>query len=257
MLVRICPYLSVFVRLCEKKFIFLDFSWFQAPEIRQNPCKTAEKWLSLQCSKQLCKSEDVKLLRLWRCRYSSSCVESHALSMSTLASYSQISITSYHLSHPPLASKINDHQNLSKIAPCTPIFTKFEPRIGKSTTPQMDNWRPKTMRRTPKSGIFRPSARPFFHQKRGRIALWIHWRTLQLIDFQYSKQFKGVKGVKVSKCQTHFGREKSPIIIFKIYIYFKSSKRHIWWCTLTLWHFDTLTPCSIVAYAFPQKHRIW
>ena len=43
----------------------------------------------------------------------------------------------------------------------TPVFTKFEPRIGKSTSPQMDNWRPKTMRRTPKSGIFRPSARPF------------------------------------------------------------------------------------------------
>ena len=179
------PYLSVFVRLCEKKFIFLDFSCFQAPEIRQNPCKTAEKWLSLQCSKQLCKSEDVKLLRLWRCRYSSSCVESHALSMSTLASYAQISITSYHLSHPPLASKINDHQNLSKIAPCTPIFTKFEPRIGKSTTPQMDKWRPKTMRRAPKSRLFRPSARPFFHQKRGRIALWIHWRTLQLIEYHY------------------------------------------------------------------------
>ena len=131
------------------------------------------------------KSEDVKLLRLWRCRYSSSCVESHALSMSTLASYSQISITSYHLSQPNLASKINDHQKLQKIAPCTPIFTKFEPRIGKSETPKMDKWRPKTMRRTPKSGIFRPSARPFFHQKRGWTALWIHWRTLQLIDIQY------------------------------------------------------------------------
>ena len=153
----------------------------------------------------------MKPLHSWRCRYSSSCVESHALSMSTLASCAQISITSYHLSHLILALRLNDHQILSKIASCTPVFTKFEPRIGKSTTPQMDNWRPKTMRRTPKSGIFRPSARPFFHQKRGRIALWIHWRTLQLIDFQYSKQFKGVKGVKVSKCQTHFGREKSPI----------------------------------------------
>ena len=209
------PYLSVFVRLCEKNLFFLIFSCFQAPEIRQNPCKTAEKWLSLQCSKQLCKSVDVKLLRLWRCGYSRSCADSHALSMSTLASYAQISITSYHLSQPNLASKFNDHQILSKIAPCTPIFTKFEPRIGKSTTPQMDNWRPKTMRRAPESGIFRPSARPFFHQKRGWIALWIHWRTLQLIDIQYSKQSNGVKGVKVSKCQSvklNVGRENgSPV----------------------------------------------
>ena len=86
---------------------------------------------------------------------------------------------------PTFCSNQNDHQNLSKIAPCTPIFTKFEPRIGKSTTPQMDNWRPKTMRRAPKSGVFRPSARPFFHQKGGRIALWIHWRTLQLIEYHY------------------------------------------------------------------------
>ena len=70
-----------------------------------------------------------------------------------------------------LAQNTNDHQNLSKIAPCTPIFTKFEPRIGKSETPKMDKWRPKTMRKAPRSGIFRPSARPFFHQKRGRIAL--------------------------------------------------------------------------------------
>ena len=193
----------------------------------------------------------MKLLRLWRCRYSSSCVESHALSMSTLASYSQISITSYHLSHPPLASKINDHQNLSKIASCTPVFTKFEPRIGKSTSPQMDNWRPKTMRRTPKSRLFRPSAWPFFHQKRGRIALWIHWRTLQLIDIQYSKQSNGVKGVKVSKCQTHFGRQKFPLInnIFKIY-YLLEHKMTLprKFDTLTLWHFDTLTPCSICSW---------
>ena len=72
---------------------------------------------------------------------------------------------------PTFAFQMNDHQNLSKIASCTPVFTKFEPIIGKSTTPQMDKWRPKTMRRTPKSGIFRPSARPFFHQKRGRTAL--------------------------------------------------------------------------------------
>ena len=165
------------------------FFCFQAPESTENRCKIAEKSLYLQCSKQLCKSEDVKLLRLWRCGYSRSCVESHALSMSTLASYAQISITSYHLSQPNLASKFNDHQNLSKIAPCTPIFTKFEPRIGKSETPQMDNWRPKTMRRTPKSGIFRPSARPFFHQKRGRIALWIHWWTLQLIEYLFFSKF--------------------------------------------------------------------
>ena len=108
------------------------------------------------------------------------------------------------------------------------------------------------MRRTPKSGIFRPSARPFFHQKRGRIALWIHWWTLQLIDIQYSKQFKGVKGVKVSKCQTKCRARKFAYKLYLKYIYFKSSKRHIWWCTLTLWHFDTLTPCSI-AYAFPKK----
>ena len=159
------------------------------PKNMENPCKTAEKWLSLQCSKQLCKSEDVKLLRLWRCRYSSSCVESHALSMSTLTPQHLNILTSEAPSHLILASKINDHQNLSKIAPCTPIFTKFEPRIGKSTTPQMDNWRPKTMRRTPKSGIFRPSARPFFHQKRGRIALWIHWRTLQLIEYLFFSKF--------------------------------------------------------------------
>ena len=58
------PYLSVFVRLCEKKFIFLDFFCFQAPESTENRCKIAEKSLYLQCSKQLCKSEDVKLLRL-------------------------------------------------------------------------------------------------------------------------------------------------------------------------------------------------
>ena len=58
------PYLSVFVRLCEKKIIFLDFSCFQASKNMENPCKTAEKSLYLQCSKQLCKSEDVKSLRL-------------------------------------------------------------------------------------------------------------------------------------------------------------------------------------------------
>ena len=146
---------------------------------------------------------------MWRC--SGSLVEFYALSVSTLTPQHLNILTSEAPSHLILASKINDHQKLQKIAPCTPIFTKFEPIIGKSMTPQMDNWRPKTMRRTPKSGIFRPSARPFFHQKRGRTALWIHWRALQLIDIQYSKQFKGVKGVKVSKCQTHFGREKSPI----------------------------------------------
>ena len=156
---------------------------------------------------------------------------------------------------PTFAFQMNDHQNLSKIASCTPVFTKFEPRIGKSTTPQMDNWRPKTMRRTPKSGIFRPSARPFFHQKRGRIALWIHWRTLQLIDFQCTN-FWGCQGVKVSWCQTKCRARKFAYKLYLKYIYFKSSKRHIWWCTLTLWHFDALTPC-IVAYAFPQKHRIW
>ena len=155
------------------------------PKNMAKRCKIAEKSLYLHCSKQMWKSVDVKPLHSWRCRYSSSCVESHALSMSTLASCAQISITSYHLSQPNLASKINDHQNLSKIASCTPIFTKFEPRIGKSTTPQMDKWRPKTMRKAPKSRFFRPSARPFFHQKGGRIALWIHWQTLQLIEYHY------------------------------------------------------------------------
>ena len=147
---------------------------------------------------------------MWRC--SGSLVEFYALSVSTLTPQHLNILTSEAPSHLILVLRLNDHQILSKIASCTPIFTKFEPRIGKSTTPQMDNWRPKTMRRTPKSGIFRPSARPFFHQKRGRIALWIHWWTLQLIDIQYSKQFKGVKGVKVSKCQTHFGRQKFPLI---------------------------------------------
>ena len=158
-----------------------------------------------------------------------------------------------------LAQNTNDHQNLSKIAPCTPIFTKFEPRIGKSTTPQMDNWRPKTMRRTPKSRFFRPSARPFFHQKRGRTALWIHWRTLQLIDFQCTK-FWGCQGVKVSKCQTKCRARKFAYKLYLKYIYFKSSKRHIWWCTLTLWHFDTLTLWHHVVsllMLFPKKHRIW
>ena len=152
--------------------------------------------------------------------------------------------------------KISKFLILSKIASCTPVFTKSEPRIGKSTTPQMDKWRPKTMRRAPKSRLFRPSAWPFFHQKRGRTALWIHWRTLQLIDFQCTK-FWGCQGVKVSKCQTKCRARKFAYKLYLKYIYFKSSKRHIWWCTLTLWHFDTLTPCSIVAYAFPQKHRIW
>ena len=191
---------------------------------------------------------------MWRC--SRSLVEFYALSVSTLTPQHLNILTSEAPSHLILASKINDHQNLSKIAPCTPIFTKFEPRIGKSTTPQMDNWRPKTMRRAPKSRLFRPSARPFFHQKRGRTALWIHWRTLQLIDFQCTK-FWGCQGVKVSWCQTKCLARKFAYKLYLKYIYFKSSKRHIWWCTLTLWHFDTLTPCSIVAYAFPQKHRIW
>ena len=191
---------------------------------------------------------------MWRCLRS--LVEFYALSVSTLTPQHLNILTSEAPSHLILASKINDHQKLQKIAPCTPIFTKFEPRIGKSTSPQMDNWRPKTMRRTLKSGIFRPSARPFFHQKRGRTALWIHWRTLQLIDFQCTK-FWGCQGVKVSKCQTKCRARKFAYKLYLKYIYFKSSKRHIWWCTLTLWHFDTLTPCSIVAYAFPQKHRIW
>ena len=100
---------------------------------------------------------------MWRC--SRSLVEFYALSVSTLTPQHLNILTSEAPSHLILASKINDHQILSKIAPCTPIFTKFEPKIGKSTAPQMDNWRPKTMRRTPESGIFRPSARPFFHQK--------------------------------------------------------------------------------------------
>ena len=74
--------------------------------------------------------------------------------------------------------------------------------------------------------------------------------------------FNFLNNPKVSKCQSvkvsnSFRARKFAYKLYLKYIYFKSSKRHIWWCTLTLWHFDTLTPCSIVAYAFPQKHRIW
>ena len=116
-----------------------------------------------------------------------------------------------------LAQNTNDHQILSKIAPCTPVFTKFEPRIGKSTTPQMDNWRPKTMRRAPKSGVFRPSARPFFHQKRGWIALWIHWRTLQLIEYHYFNllRLSSCRLVILSKSKW----KSSQKLLINIYIY--------------------------------------
>ena len=57
--VRICPYLSVFVKKNLFFLIFLDFM----PKIWQNRCKIAEKSLYLQCSKQLWKSVDVKVLR--------------------------------------------------------------------------------------------------------------------------------------------------------------------------------------------------
>ena len=85
---------------------------------------------------------------------------------------------------PTVAFQMNDHQNLSKIASCTPVFTKFEPIIGKSTTPQMDKWRPKTMRRAPKSRLFRSSARPFFHQKIGRTLFEYIGEPCQLIEIQ-------------------------------------------------------------------------
>ena len=152
---------------------------------------------------------------MWRC--SGSLVEFYALSVSTLTPQHLNILTSEAPSHLILALRLNDHQNLSKIAPCTPIFTKFEPRIGKSTTPQMDNWRPKTMRRTPKSGIFRPSARPFFHQKRGRIALWIHWRTLQLIEYHYFNwlRLSSCRLVILSKSKW----KSSQKLLINIYIY--------------------------------------
>ena len=145
---------------------------------------------------------------MWRC--SGSLVEFYALSVSTLTPQHLNILTSEAPSHLILASKINDHQNLSKIAPCTPIFTKFEPRIGKSTTPQMDNWRPKTMRRTPKSGIFRPSARPFFTKKEVELLFEYigkpcNWLIFNVLNFE---------GVKVSKChgvKLNVGRENSPI----------------------------------------------
>ena len=152
---------------------------------------------------------------MWKC--SGSLVEFYALSMSTLTPQHLNILTSEAPSHLILASKINDHQNLSKIAPCTPVFTKFEPRIGKSTTPQMDNWRPKTMRRAPESGIFRPSARPFFHQKRGWIALWIHWRTLQLIEYHYFNwlRLSSCRLVILSKSKW----KSSQKLLINIYIY--------------------------------------
>ena len=53
------PYLSVFVKKNLFFLIFLDFM----PKIWQNRCKGAEKSLYLQCSKQLWKSVDVKVLR--------------------------------------------------------------------------------------------------------------------------------------------------------------------------------------------------
>ena len=173
---------------------------------------------------------------MWRC--SRSLVEFYALSVSTLTPQHLNILTSEAPSHLILASKINDHQKLQKIAPCTPIFTKFEPSIGKSTSPQMDNWRPKTMRRAPKSRLFRPSARPFFHQKRGRIALWIHWWTLQLIDFQCTK-FWGCQGVKVSWCQTKCLARKFAYKLYLKYIYILKVQNDIFGDVL--WHHNTST----------------
>ena len=151
---------------------------------------------------------------MWRC--SGSLVEFYALSVSTLTPQHLNILTSEAPSHLILALRLNDHQILSKIAPCTPVFTKFEPRIGKSTTPKMDKWRPKTMRRTPKSGIFRPSARPFFHQKRGRTALWIHWRALQLIEYHvFSKFHLSLGHYVIMSLRNKTLSKSSNIIIFK------------------------------------------
>ena len=55
------PYLSVFVRLCEKKLFFLIFLDFM-PKNMENRCKIAEKSLYLHCSKQLWRSVDVQPL---------------------------------------------------------------------------------------------------------------------------------------------------------------------------------------------------
>ena len=136
------PYLSVFVKIISK---FLIFNAFKLHIIRNFLAKQEKIGYLCNVAKQLWSGAKEDILRGNVHETTNLCIQ------------------------------INDHQNLSKIASCTPVFTRIEPRIGKSTTPQMDKWRPKTMRRAPKSRLFRPSTRPFFHQKRGRTALRIHW----------------------------------------------------------------------------------
>ena len=66
------------------------------------------------------------------------------------------------------------------------------------------------------------------------------WLNINILN---NSKVSRCQGVKVSKCQTHFGRQKFPLInnIFKIY-YLLELKMTLsqQFDTLTLWHFDTL-----------------
>ena len=145
------PYLSVFVKIISK---FLIFNAFKLHIIRNFLAKQEKICYLCIVAKQLWSGAKEDILRGNVHETTNLCIQ------------------------------INDHQNLSKIASCTPVFTKFEPIIGKSTTPQMDKWRPKTMRRAPQSRLFDHQRDHFFTKKEVELLFEYIGEPCQLIEIQ-------------------------------------------------------------------------